>query len=232
MTDMYEGRDPREIPAYTVGETAYYLRVSDSTLRHWLAGHSYKTSQGTTRALPVIHVARRRPYTLSFYNMIEVHVLRALRVREDVPLQRIRKALQFVEQQIRTPHPLVNQAFETDGLDLFVEHYGQLINASQGGRIEVRKAMQDTLRRIDRDDAGEAARFFLWARDPLEEKKVSVDPRVSFGRAVLVGTGLPISVLADRSRGGDSAKVIADDYRVKLEDVETALQWEPRAKAA
>ena len=232
MTDIYGGHDPREIAAYNVAETAYYLRVSETTLRHWLTGTNQTTPAGRQRSSPVIHIARSRPYMLSFYNMIEVHVLRALRTRDELPLQRIRKALKFVEDEMGTKHPLVNQDFQTNGLDLFVEHYGELINATQGRRVEVRRVVGDSLRRIVRNDAGVASQFYLWARDPLEERRVIVDPRISFGRAVLAGTGLPIATLAERARGGDTAAIIAADFHLNVEDVETALQWEPRAKAA
>jgi hypothetical protein len=209
MTDIYGGSDPRAIPAYSVAETAYYLRVNQGTLRHWITGRSYSTSQGPKRTLPVIAAAKRRPYVLSFYNLIEVHVLRALRTSEEIPLQRIRKALKYVEGQMGIKHPLVNQGFETNGLDLFVEHYGKLINASQGGRVVVRNAVKDALHRIERDEEGVAAKFFLWARDPLEPRRVSVDPRISFGRAVLSGTGIPIASLAGETKQGSSQSTTA-----------------------
>jgi uncharacterized protein (DUF433 family) len=233
MSDIYGGHDPREIPAYTIAQAAYYLRVNQGTLRHWVRGGTYPTSDGPKRAKPVITIARsRRPLGLSFFNLVEVHVLRALRTSEDIPLQRIRPALKYVEEQLGTKHPLVNEKFMTDGLNLFVERYGQIINASKGGRIEMRQALQDTLRRIERDDKGVASGYFLWARDPLEEKKVIVDPKVSFGKAVLTGTGIPIITLAERVRAGDEIDAVADDYGVDAEDVEYALRWEPLVAAA
>ena len=58
-------------------------------------------------------------------------MLAAIRRRHGVKLPKVRKALDYVRRHFQVEHPLIDQAFQTDGLDLFVERYGGLINASR-----------------------------------------------------------------------------------------------------
>src|SRR5436190_7188710 len=73
-------QDVRELPAYGVAEAAHYLLVPRATLRSWVAGMSYG-SDGERRFFKrVIHPAAS-PVALSFINLIEAHVLAAIRRR-------------------------------------------------------------------------------------------------------------------------------------------------------
>jgi len=46
-----------------------------------------------------------------------------------------------LKRQFEIERPLIDQTFQTDGVDLFVEHYGDLVNASRGGQ----QAMKDII---------------------------------------------------------------------------------------
>jgi hypothetical protein len=71
--------DIRAEPAYPLLEAARYLRVSPATLRAWVAGRPYPTSSGTGHFQPLLHLPARKPPVLSFWNLVEAHVLRSLR---------------------------------------------------------------------------------------------------------------------------------------------------------
>jgi len=64
---------------------------------------------------------------------VEAHVLAAIRRRHGVKLPKVRAALDYVRKQFQVERPLIDQAFQTNGLDLFVERYGDMINASREG---------------------------------------------------------------------------------------------------
>ena len=44
--DLYRGRSPREIPAYSPFEASHYLRVPENTIRNWASGYSSGTRAG------------------------------------------------------------------------------------------------------------------------------------------------------------------------------------------
>jgi hypothetical protein len=48
-------------------------------------------------------------------------------------------ALEYVKQQFHLQRPLIDENFQIDGLDLFVERYGQLINGSREGQRAMRE---------------------------------------------------------------------------------------------
>ena len=128
---IYGGKDPRDLPAYTVVEVAHYLRLPKTTLRSWVRGQSYATQQGWSRFAPLIHPPDDGEDLLSFVNLTEAYVLSAIRRKHSVPLQEMCIALDYLERQFASAHPLAEIQFAINGVDLFVERLGQLINVSQ-----------------------------------------------------------------------------------------------------
>jgi hypothetical protein len=204
--DIYGGMDPTEVPAYTVPIAARYLHMSPATLRTWVAGYSYHKADGSLARQPhVIAPAKRvqgRPY-LSFVNLVEAHVLLSIRRVHEISLPKVRRSLRFINRHFDTPHPFVSEQFATDGIDLFLEKFGRLITVDREGQTTIREALEGRLQRIDYV-AGFARRLFPVVRSESEPiakqpKIVVIDPRLSFGRPVVDGTGVPIAEIAERS---------------------------------
>jgi uncharacterized protein (DUF433 family) len=171
---------------------------------------------------------------LSFINLIEVHVLDAIRREHSVPLDKIRIAIDYLREEFGSEHPLAEESFATDGLDLFVPKYGQLINVSRAGQLVIRNLLEAHLRRIERDAKGVALRLYPFTRkrSPEEPRAVVIDPYVSFGRPVLVGTGIATSVVAERYKAGESIEQLCSDYGRKRLEIEEAIRCELELEAA
>ena len=219
--------DPREVPAYTLAEAAYYLGIPVATLRSWVLGRDYPVTDGTRRFAPILEIADRKHKRLSFINLVEAHVLTALRRGHAIQLPKVRKAVAYLRNQLQSQHPLADQQFETDELDLFVQKYGQLINITRDGQLAMRNVLQSFLKRVKRDAQGAPVKLYLFVRGAVEEPfAVVVDPAVSFGRPVLEGTGIPTEILAQRYKAGDSLEALADDYGRPKEEIEEAIRYE------
>lgn len=216
--------DPRDVPNYTLAEAARWLGLVENTLRVWLRGQDYLTKAGKRRAQPVVHAAADNPLGLSFWNLVECSVLSTIRKEHEVSLQKVRKALAYVSKGLDKQRPLIEQDFSTDGVGLFVEHYGKLIDASQQGQIAMREILEAGLTRIERDEAGLAARLFPWRSDPREPRIVAVDPRVAFGQPIIAETRVPVEVVFDRFRAGDTIDHLAKDYRVEPATIEDLVR--------
>jgi uncharacterized protein (DUF433 family) len=219
-----DDQDVRELPAYGIAEAAHYLLVPRATLRSWVAGMPY--SSGFFK--PVIRPAATSPVALSFINLIEAHVLAAIRRKHRVDMPAVRRATEFLKKAFGSPHPLADHKFETDGVDLFVERFGQLVSVSQGGQLAIRQLLQAHLRRIDRDNKGFPLRLYPFTRvDETEQpKNIVIDPFISFGKAIITGTGVSTDIVAERFKAGESAEELANDYGCAREKIEEAIRCE------
>ena len=63
-------------------------------------------------------------------------------------------------------------------------------------------------------------------------KAVEIDPRLSFGRPVLVGTGIPTAVIAERYKAGETIAELAEDYHRTSTEIEEALRCELKRTSA
>lgn len=227
-------QDVRELPAYGVAEAAHYLLVPRATLRSWLAGMSFGTGAVRKSFKPLIRPAATSPLALSFVNLIEAHVLAAIRRKHGVDMPAVRRAIDFLKNQFGSKHPLADHKFETNGVDLFVERFGDFISVSEGGQLAVRDLLKARLRRIERDEKGFPLRLYPFTRiDELDPpKNIVIDPFVSFGRAVIAGTGITTDVVAERFKAGESAGELAKDYGCEREKIEEAIRSELNLAAA
>lgn len=223
-----DARDAIELGAYSIPDAAHYLRLPTSTVRSWVAGRPYPTRRGRQRFEPLIDLPDTGQGLLSFRNLVELHVLSAIRRKHQVRLHEIRKALEFLRTHFGVQHPLADQQVTTDGRDLFVERYGTLINASQAGQIALKEVLEDYLQRIERDDHGIVARLYPFS-GRAEARAIALDPRVKFGRPCLAGTGIATNVIVERFDAGDTISQIAKDYRRPPSDIEEAIRFEKAA---
>jgi uncharacterized protein (DUF433 family) len=223
-----EEKDVRELPAYGIAEAAHYLLVPRATLRSWVAGMSYGSGSERKLFKAVIQPAAKSPVALSFINLIEAHVLAAIRRKHRVDMPAVRRAIDFLKNRLGSAHPLADHKFETNGVDLFISRYGEFISVSQGGQLAVRQLLKAHLRRIDRDEKGFPLRLYPFTRmgDVDQPKNIVIDPFVSFGRAVISGTGVSTELVAERFKAGESADELANDYGCDREKIEEAIRCE------
>lgn len=214
MSNLYGEFDPRDIPAYSIGDAARYLRIPYSTLRSWTIGQSYAVKDGSNFFRPFIDIPKNKPYLLSFTNLVEVHVLRAIRQHHKIQLNKVREALDVINEKFSVPHPLAKEEFKTNGVDLFIERYGESINASKGGIKELKQSLNVHLERIEPDDSGLAIKLYPFTRSQETDnpRLVVIDPRIAFGRLAIAETGIPTDILKERYWAGESMEELAEDY--------------------
>jgi hypothetical protein len=110
--------DPRLFPAYSFADAARYLRIPEGTLRSWVIGRLYPVSGLPKQFRPLIRLRDSKQRFLSFINLVEAHVLAAIRRGHGLKLSSVRGALDYVERHFGDERPLISQSFRTDGLDL------------------------------------------------------------------------------------------------------------------
>lgn len=211
---LAEAQSVSDIAAYGCLQAAQYVGVPIDTLRRWIAKDG------------LIHTPA--PNALSFNNLAEAHILKAMRKAHKLPLQKIRNALEELTQRWPSAHPLLQKEFETDGVSLCIREADAVINLSKRSQQEFREFVSLYLHRIQRDGEGRVARLypFVVVDREGEPKHISISPTVSFGKPVLAGTGISTSVIAGRFNARDSVEDLAREYGVSPVVLEDAIRWE------
>ncbi|MGL4514133.1 MAG: DUF433 domain-containing protein [Lacipirellulaceae bacterium] len=223
--------DPRELPNYTVPEAAGNLDIPTATVRAWVFGTTTGSGDRKKRFAPVI----ASPFDgaakqLSYFNLAEVFVLRALRKQYGINLQDIREALDGVRCELQCDRPLLHEGFKTDGVRLFIDSIPGPRDA-KSGQLALFHAH---LGRVEWEDRL-ASRLYPFAslNESVDSPRpVVIDMRRAFGRPVVDRIGVPTEELYSLWRAGDSIEQIAENFRCQREDVEVALRYETKDHAA
>jgi uncharacterized protein (DUF433 family) len=211
--------DVREFPRYSISEAAFYVRIPASTLLAWTRGQDYITAYGIHRTFqPVIELADSKNKLLSFYNLVEAHVLRST-TEQGVPLRNVRKALEYINETIPGKHPILTHDFEVSGKEVFIKHLGETINATRHGQIAMRRVLEKYLKRVNRDRRGLPIQVF-----PINSRRLEIHPLFSSGKPIVKGRGITASVLWARNKTGESIPDIAKDYGLTTIEVREAIE--------
>lgn len=219
--------DLRNQPAYGSAEAARYLRLPVATLRSWLVGREYPKGGSQATFQPLIRPAGQQPLQLSFYNLIEAHVLRALRTEHGVALAELRKAIDYAQRKLHIQRLLLSPELRTHAGEVFLDRYVELINLSASGQLALRKLFEDHLRRVEWDEWQFPVRLYPYVQGAARaaDRPIAIDPRVAFGRPVIQRAGISTQAIADRIDAGESVQALADDYDLSPEEIEQAVLY-------
>lgn len=212
--------DVREFPRYSISEAAHYVRIPPTTLHAWAKGQDYELKSGHHKTFkPLIHLADEKNGLLSFYNLVEAHILGFTTEERSLPMQSVRKALDFVQEAFPGPHPLLTHDFETSGKDLFITTLGTTLNATAYGQTAMRQILSQYLKLIPRDAVGLPVRVF-----PINSKRLAIDPYFSSGKPIVRDRGITASVLWGRNKSGENFAQIGEDYGISASEVKEAIE--------
>ena len=228
--------DPREIPIYSIPQAAQYLRLPKDRLRDWVGGWFSKTKAGKRFFEPLIKLPHPKNFELlpqskttllSFINLVEAHVLIAIFKATGFSRKQLSTALDYINDRLSTPQLYGGIEFQSEGIALLFKRFGQKLAASDREQ-EARQILKTYFDRIVRDEAGLPLKLYPLTKLPGadEPKTVMIDPRISFGRPVLAGTGIPTAMLAERYKAGDSIDELAEDYNCDRLQIEEGIRCE------
>lgn len=231
-----------EIPLYTVAEAARALAVPSSTFRTWARGYARLRQDGRRHDYgPVVSSTGYTASgpTIPFVGLAEGMVLAAIR-RANVPLQRVRPALDVLREEMGIAHALASRRLFTDGAELLFDYAGALADADdaqavrelvvvRSGQRVFSEIIEGYLRRIEYDaDDGYARLIRLPA---YERAQVIADPNRSYGQPIFAHGGSRVSDVLDRFQAGEDVRSLADEFGVPALEIEDALRAASRRAA-
>jgi uncharacterized protein (DUF433 family) len=172
--------------------------------------------------------------TVPFVGLAEGMVLAAFR-ETGLPLQRIRPALERLEQEMGLEYALASKHMYTDGAQVlfdYAEARGdkqlRLLTVVRSGQRVFHDIIRDYLTRITYDGG-----WASWLMLPITKDELLVaDPERAFGQPIFVHGGARLADVIGRIEAGEDPEAVADDYGVPLTDVQAALAAPTRAAAA
>jgi uncharacterized protein (DUF433 family) len=227
---LERARPLRDRPAYPLHEAARYVRVAPATLRSWALGRRYQTSHGQRLWQPLFTLADRANSLLSFNNLIEAHVLRALQTSHGSRIPQIRTALRYASKDLGIDRVLLSDKLSTSAGDIFIDHFRELINLSRSGQLALRKLLEAHLKRVERDASGMPVRLFPFVTDDgYAQRVIAIDPAIGFGRPIVQRKAISTRTIVDRIDAGESPDAVAADYDLGREEVDEAIVYESAA---
>jgi len=215
-------------PRYSIPEAASFIARPPSTIRRWAIGHTRKHRGQTRRDEPLIIVDgdASDAIPLSFLNLLELRFLATYRSR--VPLQSIRRALDFSAVELEIERPLLSLEFKVHGKSLFLRFASEgddsyLMNASRRGQLAWPSALDDFIASVDYDERERSAyRWWPLGRD----EPVIVDTLLNGGIPSTALSGVRTNAIAVHRGEGLGLSEIADDIGASVAEVGAALCFE------
>jgi uncharacterized protein (DUF433 family) len=225
-----EKADVRDQAAYGLAEAARYVKLPVATLRSWVAGRAYPKARGVGHFRPLIHSPHAQPPVLSFWNLIEAHVLRSLRTEHGVTIKAVRAAVDYAERTLKIQRLLLSNDLRTDAGKLFLAKYGQLIDLPASGQLAMRIVFEEHLKRVEWDEWKFPIRLYPFvSADTQPPRTIAIDPKIAFGRPVVARAGISTAAIAGRIDAKESEAEVAVDYDLTVQEVEQAVLYERAA---
>lgn len=232
LINMFLNEDTRfTVPLYTQESAARYLHTPASTLRSWARGyHKRFPNRPAVTGAPLITSLGdpRSGASIPFIGLAEGMFLSALRAA-NVPMQKIRPALELVREQLGVEHALASRRLYTDGAELLYEVSGHLegderrepreIIVLRNGQYVFRQVVERYLKQISYDPdsgAGYANRVQLpgW-----EVAEIAVKPGINYGQPYFVHNGTPLSVVENTLTEGAPTDAVAAEHGLPEDQV-------------
>lgn len=204
------------LPTYQVSRAAAFANVTPQTVRNW---------QRADAATGATAIANRLPRTgLSYLQLQELSIVSVMRSL-GVELKKIRLARDYLKAKFELEFPFADERIKTDGQDVLMEDDElngdiKLLVANKGGQYAWAEVIG---RRFDEFEY-ERGVALRWKIGGTKKIPVVIDPRVSFGAPTV--SGVPTWVIGGREKAGEPAEEIAEDFKLTLPQVKTALAFE------
>jgi uncharacterized protein (DUF433 family) len=228
---------------YTQPEAARLLRMTPSRLRRWAKGYAYwlhRDEQDIRRSQPPVVRETDLPLVrgtgaVSFLELMELRVIRALVDEHNVPLQTIRRVARLAQDEFGTRYPFASRNIYVEGRRIFAAVSRQpddtdVIELRRGRTSQVHWAriLEPMMKEIDFDPATSLAHRW-WPLEP--NRGVVLDPDIMFGAPVITGSRVRTIIAAGMAEV-ESVRGTASAFRVSPHGVEAAIAFERFLAAA
>jgi uncharacterized protein (DUF433 family) len=221
------------LPLYSIAEAARYLDVSDSTFRTWVRGYErHPSGKRSVSGAPIVTSLNPQDgKVVPFIGFAEGYVLASLK-KAGMPLQRIRPALDYLQQTLGIEHALASRSLYTDGAEVlydYAESHGDTPEARsardlvviRNGQRVFKEVIEDYLSRIEFASDERAGLIHL---PQYHGADVIVDPARSFGAPIFAHGANRIDDVLAAFKAGEDLDTLSTEFGVPMADVLDVLR--------
>ena len=210
----------RTQPMYTFGEAARLSGVAPATVRNWVRGYTVRDRS----VPPLFESAAKDAARVSFLQLIEIVVAARFR-KKRFTFKRVRAAYDSARAEWNLAYPFAHLRLEGLGghivRRLETESAGESLQAVDSPKQwSLPGLVLGVVRQLDYESELAAKWYPAGKATP-----VVIDPRVSSGLPTIMDRGVTVGSLLKRWKAGHTIAFIADDFDMKADVVERALQY-------
>lgn len=204
---------------YSPRQAARLIGSTAQEVRRWTRGSGPTEPLWSAYYQPMDDTAE-----LSFADLIEVRVVRALR-KQGISLQAIRYAIRVAEGRFGVKRPLSSKQFFTDGKEILMEaieddgEYVSLHKHRPGQKV-FSKLVNQSLVDLEYED-GVAARW-----RPTRSGKVVIDPQRSFGAPIIDQYGVSTGTIFEEYEVFKDMSYLEKIYEIPKNLIREAVKFE------
>lgn len=169
---------------------------------------------------------RKRKF-MSFGGVVTSRMI-ALLLSHGVKIGRITRAHHYLKDETGQSFPFVSRKFWVESPDVSRDVYAELdrliVTASRFGQLTFTDLLHGPLNGPGDMEFDDSPTEYAQSWTPVEG--ITIDPQIQSGMPCVSGTRTPTSVLRGCFDAGDTIDVIADGYRINVDQVMQALAWE------
>jgi uncharacterized protein (DUF433 family) len=209
---------------YTLAEASKYARMSRMTLSRWFKGDGYCERVFAVGETKVI----------TFADFVQALAVRNLRLHYNVPLQKIRAAVELARKDYGMDYPFAreNTTYLFENEIWIKPERSDLVQVSgkQHHQSGMTRVIAQFYKDVSFDPAtGLADKYKAFERGGL---KITMNPRLRLGEPMVDGCGYTPQALAEAAKAEGSTEEAARMYGVTKEQVEICLEYIDYLQAA
>ena len=205
---------------YTSKEAAFYARMPSVTMNRWIQG-----SRNGERVIRPEIWGEQDKY-LTFMDFVQALAIRTFRLTYDIPLQKIRSAVNNAADRYGVEHPFArNHVTYWDGKDIHIELTDGLLTQVTGkslGQGSFKQLVEVYLRDLTFDVDGIAAtyRAYTW-----KDTEIRMNPKIRFGEPIIMSCGYTAQSLWQACITEGSIEAGSKAYGVAVNEAEAAYRY-------
>lgn len=216
----------RQAGLYTLAQAAMYARMPLNTLNYWHFGTKSR------RPLRDSEIQKEEGKFVTFLEFIEAVAIRSLRAERNVPLPKIREAIQEAQDKYGVKYPFAQQIHKTVvvGKDIHILLNKDANMVGLSGKDKAQKSfkpfLEPYMENVKYNDEKLACEFVAH-RYGEGDKIIKMNPKVGFGEPLVGRTGYSAETLWKAAVAEGSIEKACQYYEVDRESVAAACNyWE------